>query len=649
MDILDIHGQFVVYIGRIHPHRRLSLQSETMSDPIPQLLQDAIQAHKARHHEEAATLYKEILSVRPKHLEASFLYGILAAQTDQEDLAITLLQDVTRRDPKNFEAHRWLAGVLSFRERHDEAEKHARAALHLRPDQVDAIFKLATALFGQSKYSEAGQVFGHIIRAFPTQMDAYSGLASTYLKMGDPSLARNVLREAVHLSPNSENLLKLGEVCLACEDAQEALDCAERVLQKFPGDVSAIILKARAYRNGQMEQGEDEALAQLRSVSPDHPLGHTLYGRRLQSLGEFDQAEREFRLSIELAPNQGVAYYGVTAGRRLNEGDRDFVHQMKQVALEGKMIQDELAHLHFALGKALDNLGEYGEAMEHFDQGNRLMRELRMGTRRYDRDASKQHVDGIIKLFTKSFIETQLEKSATQSKTSPEPIIVAGIMRSGTTLAEQILTCHPQIGGGGEQAFWRPAESLCVNYRKGVIDQSVLRKKAKEYSDLLAGLAPGYEFVTDKNPANRLVYGLIHLAFPSSRIIHMRRNPVDVAISIYTTLIRTGAPFVGNREDIVYALQEHERLVDHWREVLPSDRFLEVHYESLVTDRENETRRMIEFCGLPWDDACMRPEDNLRTVVTPSFWQVRQPVYSGSLNRWKRYEPWLGAFKELVK
>ena len=146
MDILDIHGQFVVYIGRIHPHRRLSLQSETMSDPIPQLLQDAIQAHKARHHEEAATLYKEILSVRPKHLEASFLYGILAAQTDQEDLAITLLKDVTRRDPKNFEAHRWLAGVLSFRERHDEAEKHARAALHLRPDQVDAIFKLASQL-----------------------------------------------------------------------------------------------------------------------------------------------------------------------------------------------------------------------------------------------------------------------------------------------------------------------------------------------------------------------------------------------------------------------------------------------------------------------------------------------------------------------
>ena len=155
--------------------------------------------------------------------------------------------------------------------------------------------------------------------------------------------------------------------------------------------------------------------------------------------------------------------------------------------------------------------------------------------------------------------------------------------------------------------------------------------------------------MTDKNPANRLVYGLIHLAFPSCRIIHMRRNPVDVAISIYTTLIRTGAPLVGNREDIVYALQEHERLVDHWREVLPSDRFLEVPYESLVTDRENETRRMIEFCGLPWNDACMHPEDNLRTVVTPSFWQVRQPVYSGSLNRWKRYEPWLGAFKELVK
>ena len=378
-------------------------------------------------------------------------------------------------------------------------------------------------------------------------------------------------------------------------------------------------------------------------------MGHTLFGRRLQSLGQFEEAEKEFLSSIEQVPNQGVAYYGVTAGRRIKEEDQDFVDKMKQAALTGEMNQDELAHLHFALGKALDNLGEYGDAMRHFDQGNRLMRELRMGTRTYDREASKKHIDGIIKLFTQRFLETQREKFALDPVNSPQPIIIAGIMRSGTTLAEQIMTCHSKIGGGGEQAFWRPAESFCVDFRKSTVDRSLIKSKAKEYSSILGKIAPGYPFVTDKNPANRLVYGLIHLAFPNAKIIHMRRNPVDVAISIYTTLIRTGAPFVGDKDDIVYALQEHERLMDHWREVLPADKFLEVQYETLVTDREVETRRMIEFCGLPWEEACLHPEDNLRTVVTPSFWQVRQPVYSGSLNRWKRYEPWLGPFAQLLE
>jgi len=391
-----------------------------------------------------------------------------------------------------------------------------------------------------------------------------------------------------------------------------------------------------------------EALEKLRAVSPDDQLGHTLYGRRLQSLGLFQEAEAEFRRSVELRPNQGVGYYGITAGRRISEADRELVTQMEESVGTGEMNQDERAHLHFALGKAYDNLGQYGDAMAHFDEGNRLMRELRMGTRRFDREEAAAHVDRIIELFTKEFLEIQAAKMSANSALRPTPIFIAGIMRSGTTLAEQILSCHPEVGGGGEQGFWRPAEADCVNFEKGGVYRDTIKTKAKEYVDLLAKIAPGHEYVTDKNPANRMVYGLLHLAFPTSRIIHMRRNPADVAISIYTTLIRTGAPFVGDRDDIVFALKEHERLVEHWKEVLPEDRLLEVVYESLVKDREQETRRIVEFCGLPWSDACLHPEDNLRTVVTPSFWQVRQPVYTGSLERWRKYEPWLGVFGELT-
>jgi len=619
-----------------------------MSDSLVPDFQSGVQAHRARQYDSAERIYRLVLTQDPEHLEAQFMLGILAAQTDREELAVELLSQVVVRDINNFEAHKWLAGVLTFQLKYREALPLALRAVELRPNDYDARLKVATCYFGLEDFPHAVQAFGDAIRLNRQVPDAYYGLATSYLRMGEPMLAREALRDAVRIQPNAESLLKLGDVCLACEDPQEALLCANRVLAHFPDHVDALILQARAYRNAQDEIHEDESLERLKKVAPDHHLVLTLAGRRLQSLGDFAQAENYFKRSIAANPTQGVAYYGVIAGRKVKEEDLPFVKQMMEAVESPGLNPDEKAHLHFALGKAFDNLGNYGSAMAHFDEGNRLMRQLRMGNRKYDREAAAKHVDNIISLFTDEFISQQRSKIVGTEKPQPCPLFIAGIMRSGTTLAEQILSCHPMIGGGGEQAFWRPIESQCINYQRGILNRDVLKRKSAEYTKLLGQVAPGFPLVTDKNPANRMVYGLLHLAFPSSRIIHMRRNPVDVAISIYTTLIRTGAPFIGDRDDIVFALQEHERLVDHWRDVLPADRFIEVKYEDLVQDREAQTRRLVKFCDLPWDEACLRPEENLRTVVTPSFWQVRQPVYTGSLDRWRRYEAWLGPFSTLM-
>ena len=619
-----------------------------MSETFSSDFQAATQAHRERQYESAETIYRLILEQEPSHLDAQFMLGILAAQTDREDLAIELLSQVVLHDPNNFEANKWLAGVLTFKLRYRDALPHALKGVELRPTDYDARLKLATCYFGLDDFPSASQAFVEAIKINRLNPDAFYGLATSYLRMGEPYLARETLRDAVRLQPSAESLLKLGDVCLACEDPQEALLCANRVLAHYPTNVDGLILSARAYRNAQDEAHEDEALGKLRDIAPNHHLVLTLNGRRFQSLGQFQEAEEQFRKSITTKPDQGVAYYGITAGRRINDQDRLLVEQMEKSCSSQEVNADELAHLHFALGKAYDNLGDYGNAMSHFDEGNRLMRQLRMGNRKYDRQAASKHIDNIISFFTPEFMRHHAEKAVGLSDPHPVPIFIAGIMRSGTTLAEQILSCHSMVGGGGEQAFWRPAESECLNFEKRKIYRDVIKRKALAYTNLLAQVSPGFAYVTDKNPANRMVYGLLHLAFPGSKIIHMRRNPVDVAISIYTTLIRTGAPVIGDRDDIVFALKEHERLVDHWREILPDDSFLEVRYESLVQNREEETRRIVEFCRLPWDDSCLRPEDNLRTVVTPSFWQVRQPVYTGSLDRWRRYEPWLGSFSQLL-
>ena len=154
--------------------------------------------------------------------------------------------------------------------------------------------------------------------------------------------------------------------------------------------------------------------------------------------------------------------------------------------------------------------------------------------------------------------------------------------------------------------------------------------------------------MTDKRPGNFEMLGLIRLAFPDARIIHCRRNPVDTCLSIFFANFGASQDYAWDRGDLAFAYRQYERLMDHWRRVLPSDRFTEVQYATLVAEQEVETRRLIAFCGLDWDDACLAPERNGRVVRTASLWQARQPVYKTSVERWRRYEPWLCELRELL-
>jgi hypothetical protein len=227
-------------------------------------------------------------------------------------------------------------------------------------------------------------------------------------------------------------------------------------------------------------------------------------------------------------------------------------------------------------------------------------------------------------------------------------VFILGMPRSGTTLVEQIVSSHPDVAAGGELPFWVERGAAWDADEIDPLSADGAARIAADYSAVLDGISTAAARVTDKLTFNFLWVGMIHALFPNAAIIHCRRHPVDTCLSIYTNLFQTPMPFAAERRNLVHCYREYLRLMAHWRAVLPADRFLEVDHEALVGDPDSVTRRIVAFCGLDWDDACLRPELNERPVRTSSLWQVRQPINRSRLERWRRYEPWLGELRELL-
>jgi hypothetical protein len=323
-----------------------------------------------------------------------------------------------------------------------------------------------------------------------------------------------------------------------------------------------------------------------------------------------------------------------------------------QAALATPLLEaGQCLRLHLAIGKAAEDLGDYALAMQHFDDADAVRR----GAVRFDSAAFAIEIEGLIARFTPELIAPASELGSRDAT----PVLIIGMPRSGTTLVEQIVSMHPEVGAGGELHFWnqRGAEwhrsSAAGNESPLVSPQyrvsEFLAKAAPDYLGVLRAIAPKAARVTDKMPFNFLWAGLIHMAFPGALIIHCRRTAIDTALSIHQTHFRPGLAFPTGGEELVAYFRDYQRLIDHWRSVLPADRFIDVDYEDLTGAPEPVIRRIIAACGLAWDDACLRPESNPRAVNTPSKWQARQPIYRTSVARWRRYEPWLGPLRALVE
>jgi hypothetical protein len=337
------------------------------------------------------------------------------------------------------------------------------------------------------------------------------------------------------------------------------------------------------------------------------------------------------------------------------EGFRELTpHEARTVAEaadDPRLPAEDRCRISFAIARTHDRANRYGEAFEYGRRANDLRREIdgRAGLV-YDPAAFARRIDQLIALFTPEYF-ARVRGFGTDAET---PVFVVGMMRSGTTLVEQILASHPRAFGAGElsdlvrllaalPARLRTTTEFpaCVN----LLDESTARVVAGEYVQRLRALGGAADRVVDKMPTNYLWLGFIATFFPNARIIHCRRDPVDTCLSCFFQDFASPHPYTSDLRHMGHYYRQYERLMAHWATVLPV-RVFELNYEELTTDQEAVSRRMVEYCGLPWDDRCLRFNENKRVVRTASALQVRRPMYTSSVGRWKRYEPFLGPLLE---
>ena len=521
-----------------------------------------------------------------------------------------------------------------------------RDAALLEPSNPIIQHDLGLACLEDGRVPEAIAALQQAIANRPSYADAHFRLGIGFEKLGDIRGALVAYDRATRLLPSlTEAWFRAGALVYTLGHLDEAIGCFRRAAMAGGRTGFGRLGKARALAIEDRHQEAEQVLRETLVADPTNAMAYELLGSLLAELGRFDEARACFERAIAIAPLLAGSYYDLVQCRPITSND-DGLLQGMQAALDTPGLEPgQRQRLHLAIGKAAEDLGDYALAMQHFDAAD----SVRRGSALFDPAAFSAEIDRLIARCTAELIARATELGSSDAT----PVLIIGMPRSGTTLVEQIVSMHPEVGAGGELNFWNERGAAwhgadAAGSEKPLVLSEFLAKAAADYLRVLCAIAPKAARVTDKMPFNFLWAGLIHLAFPRATIIHCRRAAIDTALSIHQTHFHPILPFPTGGAELVAYFRTYERLAAHWRRVLPKDRFLEVDYEELSSTPEPVIRRIIAACGLAWNEACLRPESNPRAVKTPSKWQTRQPIYRTSVARWRRYEPWLGELRALV-
>jgi tetratricopeptide (TPR) repeat protein len=504
------------------------------------------------------------------------------------------------------EAYNNLASVLRDTDQIAEAEHCYRKAVTLKPKYLEAYNNLASLLTENSREDEALRVLGDVLRINGKHVPALVQIARTQLKLGNLTQAEQAARIALKEDKDSaEAHAVLGQLLHETDRFEEAVKCYRRAVD----------------------------------LKPDLIEAHNHLGVCLKSMGRLDESSSCFRKVIELNERAFGAYSNLADIEKFTETHPLLQKMEKFLSDADDPVAPRFMSLHYALGKAYEDIGQHERAFEHFKKGA-ILKRARLD---YKEDEMLASFDMIRNIFDKAYFE----KPPFAGNPSDVPVFIVGMARSGSTLIEQVISSHPETFGAGEiKEFSRQIGALrgrfpaLPKYPRMVAKMNAAHYQilADAYLAKIRSLAPNAKRITDKLLTNANFVGLIHVLFPNAKIIHTRRNAIDTCLSAFTKLFKDDMPYSYDLGELGRYCRKHNEMMDHWREVIPPSALKVVNYEEVVEDLPKIAHEVVEFLGLAWNDACLNFHESSRPVKTASVIQVRKPVYASSVERWRRHE-----------
>jgi len=513
------------------------------------------------------------------------------------------------------------------------AKKICQAALRVNPAHAEANNCLGVLHQRTGHPERAVPLFENTLATDPGFIPAYGNLANSLVQLGRGDDAKRIVDRALSLLPGQAIANRaLGDLGYQVAEYSKSEVYFRRALSIEPGDFhSHVGLGMTLRRLGRL----DEALAcygQAIQHQPGHANIHLNRGNLLSEMGRLDESIESYREAIRLKPDYARAYQLLAGTRKHTACDAE-LQAMEQLYKKPGIPPEDRMNLAFGLGKAFEDLEQYDKAFKFFMQGNRKKRSLTPYSIAGDEDYFKR--------LKSTFNADFFARHAGLGSEDNCPIFILGMPRSGTSLAEQILASHPDVHGAGELA---DLQLVCKGAMETFPDHAdqlkpgIWKELADDYLLKLRTYHASAAHITDKMPQNFLYIGMLAVMLPNAKIVHCRRNPMDTCLSIFKTLFgSTGLQWSYDIDDLGRYYRMYMELMAHWNQMLPG-RIYELKYEDMVADSEQQIRNLLEYCQIPFDPDCLAFHESKRNVKTASFAQVRKPIYSSSVQRWKRYE-----------